>query len=479
MWPQGRLSARRLAELLGDWRAPGVRSAANDLAAGIRLLVLDGRLPSGTGLPAERELADALGASRTMVGAALRRLRADGLVASRQGSGSWITIPGTVIPVDPPPGADLIDMARAAPGAIAGTGAALDRVRGPMADMVRGHGYSEQGLPGLREQIAERYAARGLPTDPEQIVVTSGAHHAFVLVLRMLAGPGDRVLVEQPTYPNALDAIRAAGAIPVPVPLADDGWPMGDLEAALRQTAPRLAYLIVDFQNPTGLRMDAASRRELATALRRARTTAVIDETLVDLDLDLDDDADVPPVATFAGDRAITIGSASKSHWGGLRLGWIRASHDQVHQLLAARNGLDLGSAVLDQLLLAELLRTSETALRARRIELARGRDVLAAAITEHLPGWTFRVPSGGLGLWCRLPTPASTRLAVAARDFGVRVVPGPRFGVHGLERWLRLPYSLPQDELCEAVRRLAAAAQRVVDGSDAMSDAAETMSVV
>ena len=74
MWSHGRLSARRLAELLGDWRAPGVRSGASDLAAGIRLLVLDGRLPSGTGLPAERELADALGASRTMVGAALRRL---------------------------------------------------------------------------------------------------------------------------------------------------------------------------------------------------------------------------------------------------------------------------------------------------------------------------------------------------------------------------------------------------------------------
>jgi DNA-binding transcriptional MocR family regulator len=412
-----------------------------------------------------------------MVGAALRRLRTDGLVASRQGSGSWITIPGTTVPVDPPPGADLIDMARAAPGAIAGTATALDQVRGPMADLVRGHGYSEQGLPVLREQIAGRYAVRGLPTDPDQIVITSGAHHAFVLVLRMLAGPGDRVLVEQPTYPNALDAIRSTGAIPVPVPLTDDGWPMGDLDAALRQTAPRLAYLIVDFQNPTGLRMDAASRRELATALRRARTTAVIDETLVDLDLDGGDAA--PPVATFAGDRAITLGSASKSHWGGLRLGWIRASHDQVHQLLAARNGLDLGSAVLDQLLLAELLRTSEPALRARRIELASGRDVLAAAITERLPGWTFRVPSGGLGLWCRLPTPASTRLAVAARNFGVRVVPGPRFGVHGLERWMRLPYSLPQDELREAVRRLAAAAQRVVSGSDTVSEAAETMPVV
>lgn len=89
-------------------------------------------------------------------------------------------------------------------------------------------------------------------------------------------------------------------------------------------------------------------------------------------------------------------------------------------------------------------------------------------ALETHCPGWEFRVPGGGFSLWCRLPEPMSTRLAVAAAGYGVQVVPGSRFGVNGgLERWLRLPFSPPPDRLTEAVRRLvlAAASVRCVPG--------------
>ncbi len=461
----GRVSGPKLATLLGTWRQSGSRHGAADLAAAVELLVLDGRLPLGTKLPAERELADSLEVSRTLIGAALDKLRADGLVASRRGAGSWIASPGGK-GREPflPSGEDLIDLAQACPPAIPGLVPAVDAARRALVDHLGENGYHVRGLQILRERIARRYTERGLPTTPAQVMVTNGAQHAFVQVLRMLAGPGDRVLVEQPTYPNALEAISATHAIPVPVSLDPaTGWDVGGIEAALRQSAPRLAYLVVDFQNPTGLRLDAEGRERLAAALSRARTPVVIDETLVELDLEGDPVDGPPPLGAFAGDLGITIGSAAKSHWAGLRIGWIRASEDVLGRLVAARYAVDLGSPVFEQLVLAELLDDGGASLARRREETLALRDALTGALNWYCPDWTFTVPPGGLSLWCRLPEPMSTRLAVAAASHGVQVAPGSRFGVHGgLERWLRLPYALPADRLFEAVRRLGTAAASV-----------------
>lgn len=454
--------------MLGTWRQSGSRHGAADLAAAIELQVLDGQLPLGTRLPAERELADALNISRTLIGAALDKLREDGLVASRRGAGSWIASPGhggqeTSLPR----GKDLIDFSRAAPPATAGLMTAVDAARRALGDHLGAHGYSERGLPVLRERIAERYTARGLPTTPAQVMITNGAHHAFVLALRMLAGPGDRVLVEQPTYPNALEAIRAAHAITVPValdPSGEQGWDIAGIEAALRQAAPRLAYLVVDFQNPTGLRLDTEGRERLARVLTRARTPVVVDETMVDLDLEGDPLDGPPPLAAFAEDLAITVGSASKSYWGGLRIGWLRASEEMLGRLVSSRYAVDLGSPIFEQLVLAELLTDADSLLGKRRNDLRGLRDAVVEALRQHCPDWTLRVPDGGLSLWCHLPEPMSTRLAVAAVNHGVQIAPGSRFGANGgLERWLRLPFaSHPADESAEAVRRLSAAAASV-----------------
>lgn len=476
--PGGRITGTRLAAVLGDWRRGGSRRGAADLAAAIELHVLDGRLPAGTRLPAERELADALEVSRTLVVAALDRLRGDGLVASRRGAGSWVTAPAGSPEPPLPAGVEAIDLARASPAAVPGLMAAVDGARRQLAVELRRHGYCDQGLPGLRERIAERYTARGLPTTPSQVMITNGAHQAFVLALRMLVGPGDRVLVEQPSYPNALAAIRAAHAIPVPIavdPRLDEGtgndstgnegagWDLAGLSAALRQAAPRLAYLNVDFQNPTGLRLGAAGRQALGASLSRARTLVVIDETLAELDLAGDPAAGPPPFAAFAPEWTITVGSAAKSHWGGLRIGWIRASEELIGRLAVARVSLDLGSPVFEQLVLAELLADPETLLGQRREEIRPLRDVLVRAVRTSLPDWTFRVPEGGLSLWCRLPEAMSTRLAVAAVNHGVQVAPGSRFGAHGgLERWLRLPFTQPAEQLTEAVRRLSVAAASI-----------------
>ena len=468
--PIGRVSGPRLARLLGNWQA-GARPGSAALAGAIRLLVLDGRLPPGTTLPAEREVATALGVSRTLVATAWDALRADGLVRTRRGAGTWTALPGPGRAQETP-GDEPLDLARAAPAALPAVAHAVDAARAALAAELGGHGYYDYGIDVLRERLAARYTARGLPTSADEILVTNGAHHALALVLRAFTGPGDRVLVEQPTYPNAIDAITAAHAIPIPAPLLDDGWDFDGIAAALRQSGPRLAYLIVDFHNPTGLLLDADGRARIAALAARARTPLVIDETIAELDLRAAPDP-VPPLS--GPGTVITIGSAGKSHWGGLRLGWVRADADVVRRLAAARHAFDLGSPVFEQLVLAELYADPEPAIAERRAELAERRDVLVAAVREHLPAWSFRVPDGGLGLWCGLPAPMASRLAAAARSVGVRIAPGSRFSPHGgLERWVRLPYTLPEPRLVEAVRRLSLAAAAVTgspgsDGTDGL----------
>ncbi|MFE4058699.1 PLP-dependent aminotransferase family protein [Streptomyces sp. NPDC059096] len=466
----GRISATRLASTLGQWHRGGPRSGGHDLADALATRIRDGRLPPGTRLPSERELAVALGVSRTMIGAALERLRDAGLVVSRQGSGSWTAAPPGVRPPDAglPGGAGPIDLTRASPGAADGLLPAFEAARRALREALRDETYDDLGIAPLRERIAARYTARGLPTAPSEIMITNGAHHGFALALRLLAGPGDRVLVEEPGYPHAFDAVTAARGhlVPVPVdPFAASGWDVEGIAATLRQTAPRLAYLMTDFHNPTGRTMGAGDRERLGAALAATRTHAVVDETAVDLGLGGEEPdgggpaSGPPPLAAFAPRWTITVGSPAKTHWGGLRIGWIRASEELIGRLGEVRASLDLGSPLFEQLWLSGLLSDPGPVLGPRRRELRGRRDTLVASVRAELPDWSFRPPDGGVNLWCRLPEPVGSRLAGAARQHGVLLTPGARFGVRdGLERWLRLPFTQPPERLREAVRRIAAA---------------------
>ena len=467
------MSSAHLARLLGSWRRDDTgahlvaRATYVALADRVRLLVLDGRLPLRTRLPAERTLADALGVSRTTVTAAYDQLREQGFLHSRQGAGSWTSLPADASSSGETgvtggglsaAGEGLLDLAHASPPAPLG---ALHRaVTAAVLDLPRHlptHGYHALGLPELRAAVAVRYDQRGLPTSPEQVLITNGAQHAWALVLRLIADPGDRVLVEAPTYPNALEAVRAGGGRPVPVGLTREGWDLEMLAATLRQASPRLAYLLPDHQNPTGLVLDAGARVKVAAMAARARTPLVIDETLAELTLD-----DVPAPAPFAksagAGTVLSIGSTNKTFWGDLRVGWIRTEPDLVRRLAAARAGLDLGTPVLEQLVATHLLGDIEAVVATRREELRRQRAALEAALHSYFPAWSWRRPSGGLSLWVELDAPVSSLLAGTAEAYGIALAAGPRFGVDGsFERFLWLPFTLGVDVVEEAVQRLAA----------------------
>ena len=454
-----------LAGQLGeDWRRPG--GSAHALAEALRALVVDGRVAVRTRVPSERALAPELGVSRGTVSRAYDRLREDGFLVSARGAGSWLTLPdaaGRPAPaarIAPAWGVDLSVASLPAPEPQLGE-AALSAARA-LARRAPSLGYTAAGLPELRAAIARRFCERGVDTAPDQVLVTAGAQHALHLVLRLLCAPGDRVLVDAPAYPRTLAAVRGVRCRAVAVPLMQDGWDAGGWERTLAAAAPRLAVTMPDHHNPTGLTMGDAQRREIVAACARAGVLVVADETSAELRLD--GPAQRRPLAAFdAGGGVVTLGSMSKAAWGGLRLGWIRASPRLVRELAAVRADVDMASPVLEQLLALELLARWEEVVDSRVVLLRERRDALLEALAEHAPAWTVRRPSGGLSAWVRLPSPVATRLASAAAREGLVVTPGPAFSVDGtFERHLRLPFTAAPDVLRDAVRTLAALAPRL-----------------
>lgn len=470
------LSGRALAGLLPDIRvAPG--PAYRALARAVVNLMLDGRVAPATRLPSERELAGALRLSRATVTAAYNALREDGVLTSRTGSGSVTVLPRGITPTAPgpappsavnrsryaairplvhsPPAEDLIDLSCATfpappqlPEAVRRAGVALDGHLG-------GSGYEPTGLPALRERIAERFTRRGAPTTPEQILVSNGALHAINLVLRLMVNPGDRVLTELPTYSGLLDAVQASGARLLAVPVAPaGGWQVAAMTAALRQGSPRLAVLIPDFHNPTGHLVPDSDRVELLRAARRSGTTVVVDESFVDIGF-------VPAATPSAAldPHVVTVGSLSKPVWGGLRLGWVRAPVQLIQRLAMVRAATDMGQAVLEQLIGIEVFGRLDEIARARVEQVRPRRDFLLDQLGRTFPTWRTPIPDGGLSLWVELDAALATPLVMRAAQYGVRIVAGSRFGVDGtMERFLRLPYALPQRQLAQALERISAA---------------------
>ncbi|UYP18344.1 PLP-dependent aminotransferase family protein [Rhodococcus sp. Z13] len=471
------IGAGSLVRDLGNWQDTGdSRPAYRALADSIRLLVHDGRVPLGVALPSERELAAALSLSRTTVSAAYAALREDGYLRSRQGARSTVAVPARTgsDPVRPrTPAGAVIDLSNASlPAPAAEIEAAYAAALGSMSGYLVSHGMEPIGIGVLREVIARRYRERGLPTTPDQIMVTSGAQHAMRLLLGVLTDPGDRVVVDHPTYPNALEAIRRHGVRPVPVPVRPEsgphgGWDLDGLESAVRQTAARTAFLVPDFHNPTGLCLDEDGRRELNRIMRETRTTLVVDETMVDLWLDA---PPPPPVAaTAGGGSVVTVGSTGKSLWGGLRVGWIRADRDMIVRLAGARTAVDLGTPVMEQLAVAHLLSDVEDLLEDRREQLRIRRRALCDALDARLPDWEYTRGQGGMSLWARMPEAVSTALAAAAPSHGVLLAAGPRFGVQGaFERFVRLPYTQDVDRFDDAVAAMAGAYAQVASGRGA-----------
>lgn len=443
-----------------EWLLPATGEPAyRALARGIRRSLMAGNLTAGSLLPSERELAERLGLSRTTITRAYRELVGTGWARSRQGSGTRVLLPvgqrSATLPLIPGLRTDAIDLAAAAGLAPPGTEKLIRSALDWLPSALASAGYEPFGASHLREQIARWYHRRGVETSPDQVIVTAGAMAAISVAVHSLIPAGRRVLVDSPTYPGAMAAIRGAGGRPVGVGLGRD-WDLQRWRQALRGGGVVAAYLIADFHNPTGLVMSEQTRVALAAMLRQSGCTPVVDETLVELDLD--DSGTPTPWAALDG-RGICVGSVSKVLWGGVRIGWLRAPADQVDRLKETALRLSLGPSALDQLVATSFLEDQAAILPDVLERMRRARQTWLTGLARHLPQWQVRRPVGGLALWVELPDLRASDLALAAEDHGLVVTPGAAFSPDAtLADRIRLPLTLPPEVVDEAVGRLASA---------------------
>ncbi len=454
-------SCEDLIARLGRWSA-GHGPLYMLLATRIRQLIDDGALPPDSPLPPDRTLATALAVGRTTVVAAYDLLTQDGKIIRRQGSGTRVA--PAVLYADPARPVDsanplflhllepldnILQLTCAAPKVVPPE--VQDAYRKALETSFTGDlGYRPVGHPLLRQAIADRYTRQGVPTEPDQILVTTGGQQALALLARLLVGPGDRVVVEAPTYPGALEVFRECAAVFRPVPVGD----IETLIRVMREDRPTVVYLIPSHQNPTGAVMPALARRRVAEVAAALGIKVIEDGVMAELGFEAQ-----PPLPIAAHGSVLTVGSLSKVIWGGLRVGWIRGPAPLIMQLGRLKAVHDLGSNIPGQLAAAELVSILDT-LRTRRVaSLKENHDVLCDGLRTLLPDWRFTPALGGQTLWVELPRGDATSFAQVALRHDVALLPGTSLDVSGGSKTcLRIPFLEPADVIAEAVQRLAVA---------------------
>lgn len=440
------------------------------LARAVAHVLEGGLIGSGTALPAERQLAGALSISRNTVSAAYAELRRDGWIDARQGSATVVTgakhspvaayktngLFASLMRNHP----DVVDLTVAVPEAapvVAEVMSDPSAFSDDPAGITASHGYFPAGYPPLRAALADVLSRNGLPTSPDELLVTSGAQQAISLVAQATIRAGDRVVVEEFTYPGALDLAASRGAVLAPVPIGPHGVDLAALDRELSARNVRLAYLVTTFHNPTGAVLDIPSRQHLVRTISEQKVTTIDDLTLAELDFV----APAPPSLAALAPEApiISVGSMSKVFWGGLRIGWVRARRPVIEHLVGFKASADLGTSAVAQALAATMLARYEETRAWRKERLARSLETATNAIAQFLPDWEWQPPAGGPHLWVRMPPGAdSTAFSHVALRKGLALVPGALLAADDSRAGdrIRLPLYPSGDALASAIRLMA-----------------------
>src|SRR3954449_1505822 len=477
---------------LSDLDREGSSSITQQLVDRFTAAIEAGELEPGEKLPTTRALAADAGVNHLTAARAYRRLAELGYVTATVGRGTFVRtlVPAAseeqgddwqiwAMPDRPPTYSDQVtdDAFRLAnePGVISlSTGwpsprlYPIDELAQITADVFREEGgnalayLTAEGLYPLREQIASKWR---FATDPEEIIVTSGARQAIDIVSRALLEPGDVAVVETPTFIGLLSSLRATGARVIGVPYDRDGLDLDALEHVLARYEVKLCALQTVSQNPTGRDL-SEERRERLARLAVDRNFFVLEDGVYS-DVRFDGESP-PPLRSLAPGHVIYCDSMSKTVGGGLRMGWLAARGPVFDRLALMKLNTDFHTNTLAQHITARFLEQGgyERHIEASNPFYRERRDLLMEALERHLPGeYRAEVPAGGHHVWMQLVRPVDERsLYREAVRAGVTFTPG---GAVTADRTpltsLRLSFSLVDPpELDEGVRRLARALREV-----------------
>ena len=470
----------------------------------LREQIRSGSLPSETRLPASRKLATSLGVNRITVTNAYAELEAEGLVYSRQGSGTFVAPPLAALPESKGDRISISDwplwqqelLSRtwllahreldrlvesvSRPDLISFAGGLGDSELFPADDFrkvlqtvlrrdgTEALGYGDRtGYPPLRAKIAHVLTSQGIPTHLDHVLITSGSQQALALVAHLLLRPGDVVLVESPTYFGAIDLFRSLDVRLLGVPLDEQGMQAEQVEDALRSGRLRLIYTIPTFHNPTGTCMSGHRRRQLVALADRYNVPILEDDFVGDLRYQ---GRALPALkALDPGGRVIYTSTFSKMLMPALRLGLLVASGPVYERLLALKRVTDLTTSNLMQRALETYITVGRYQAHLRRAcqMYRRRRDAMLDALGRYLPASArYRSPPGGLFTWLQLPAGLSAiKLYPVAAEEGVIFVPGSLFfPTERPQPYLRLNFAQhPADVIEEGIRRLGRAVERLL----------------
>ena len=306
------------------------------------------------------------------------------------------------------------------------------------------YGASE-GDPGLRKWISRRYQEKqGLDIPPEHILITSGSQQGLDLLGKVLINAGDPVLIESPGYLGAIQAFSVYRAQFHGVELNPDGLDIKQLKQVLADHAPKLAYTVSNFQNPSGISYSEDTKRAVAEVLRGQPTFLVDDDPYGELRFS---GTPTTPFYQLLPEQTVILGSFSKVVVPGLRLGWIVAPPSLMNKLLIAKQASDLHTSLLPQRIMHAYLSRYSLDQHIQKIigEYGRQKDAMLDAIDRYFPS-EARVtrPEGGMFLWVSLPQPLTAKQVFdLAVEQQVVFVPGDPFYTDGKTvRTLRLSFS-------------------------------------
>ncbi|MEM6867124.1 MAG: PLP-dependent aminotransferase family protein [Cyanobacteria bacterium P01_F01_bin.3] len=467
----------------------------------IHHLIQSGHLPPDSQLPSIRALAKTVKVNKLTVIEAYSVLEADGLVRAKQGAGYFTNAPESVadaigikttsgVPtkrkitrqsfnpeqkVILPSGGtnsfpevyyaavrsygqpDVVDFSRGFPQPLG----IEDLQRIARRAMKESHVFFKPGDPQgdieLRGQICQILIQQGLELSPENLIVTSGSMQALALIADHFLSPGDRVIIEAPTYHGFISVLQQRGAQVIGIPMTSEGMNLALLEQYLQSHNPKLIYTISTLHNPTGITTSVAHRKKLVALAAQYDCLVVEDNAYEPLSFD----TTPPPVKAFdTSDHIIYVGTFSKTLMPGLRVGYMAVTGEHNNALTRRKLLHDFHLSNASQAIVKEYLASGHYRRRLKRIRALHRerRDYMLNLLAFHFPTEvTWTLPEGGTFLWIQLPDSISvTDVSQKAAEYQVLLGSGTAFFPkdQGYPA-LRLNFSLPPEETKRGIRVL------------------------
>lgn len=471
----------------------------------IRRQILSGEILPGFRLPPERKLAENLGVNRTTVLNAYRELKAEGLVGSQVGNGTVVlSYPDEEVNQESDKRhepvwnqifsqysgnfnsylvKDLLmlasrkDLISFATGIASPESGPIEVLAGIEQELVENKNYKAllhtptEGFMSLREAICGLMQKRGVYCRPDEIMLLSGSQQGIDIAARILLDPGDVVVVEEPSFFQAIQAFKTIGARVMGVPIDEKGMRIDILEQLLQRYRPKLIYTVPTFQNPTGVEMELERRKKLVELACKYRVMILEDDAYGDLCYE---GYSLPLLKSMDNEGyVIYLSTFSKSVYSGLRLGWITAHKKVVKKYADVKQVMDLHPNSLSQWIIERFITNGSFESHMTKIckEYRIRRDAMNEALLKYAPrDLIWNKPRGGYYIWCKLPEGVSAeKLVKKAAEHKVTFVPGNPFFTSGHgDEFIRLNYTfVPFADIDKGIKRLCTSIKELMENNE------------